>query len=211
MPNPASVYCEEQGGTLEMKTDNTGGQYGICKFSDGTECEEWAFFRGECRPGAATTPALKMDEPAQVYVNNDYGFSLSVPESWAIEEHPDYLILSKPGYRFFLGFQGADEDPKPFRTGMPEGEFVDSGSAILFGQAIPKRILVFEGKNKVVAYGGRIKAGDLMVVMYLDGVESTDTNYREIDISPEVIAEADQIIASIALISGVQPKLELNP
>jgi eight-cysteine-cluster-containing protein len=48
LPNPASVYCEQHGGTLEIRTDASGGQYGVCVFPDGTECEEWAFFRGEC-------------------------------------------------------------------------------------------------------------------------------------------------------------------
>ena len=48
MANPASVYCEEHNGTLEIKTDSDGGQYGMCRFGNGTECEEWKFFRGEC-------------------------------------------------------------------------------------------------------------------------------------------------------------------
>lgn len=43
--NPASVYCQEQGGELEIKTATDGGQFGWCKFSDGRECEEWDFFR----------------------------------------------------------------------------------------------------------------------------------------------------------------------
>ncbi|MBU1866793.1 MAG: DUF333 domain-containing protein, partial [Actinobacteria bacterium] len=29
-----------------------GGTYGVCVFPDGSECDEWAFFRGECEPGA---------------------------------------------------------------------------------------------------------------------------------------------------------------
>ena len=49
--NPASVYCEEHGGELEIRTGDDGGEYGVCVFSDGSECEEWAFFRGECGPG----------------------------------------------------------------------------------------------------------------------------------------------------------------
>ncbi|MCA9971355.1 MAG: META domain-containing protein [Anaerolineales bacterium] len=50
LANPASVYCEAQGGTLAMRTDESGGQYGVCIFEDGSECDEWAFFRGECAP-----------------------------------------------------------------------------------------------------------------------------------------------------------------
>ena len=45
--NPASVNCIEKGGTLKIM-DGEGGQSGICPLPDGTECEEWAYFRGEC-------------------------------------------------------------------------------------------------------------------------------------------------------------------
>ncbi|MBU2578545.1 DUF333 domain-containing protein [Patescibacteria group bacterium] len=48
MPNPASVFCQKMGYKLELRTESNGGQYGICIFPDGSECEEWVFFRGEC-------------------------------------------------------------------------------------------------------------------------------------------------------------------
>jgi putative hemolysin len=48
--NPASTYCVEQGGTSEIRTAEDGSQYGACVFPDGSECEEWALFRGECTP-----------------------------------------------------------------------------------------------------------------------------------------------------------------
>jgi putative hemolysin len=44
--NPASTYCVEQGGILEIR-ENKLGQYGVC-VKDGKECEEWAYYRGEC-------------------------------------------------------------------------------------------------------------------------------------------------------------------
>ena len=47
--NPASVYCIEQGGRVEIRKLPDGGEVGYCVFPDGTECEEWAFFRGECK------------------------------------------------------------------------------------------------------------------------------------------------------------------
>ena len=52
LPNPASVYCEEQNGRLEMRSDENG-THGVCIFDDGSECEEWAYYRGECTPGGA--------------------------------------------------------------------------------------------------------------------------------------------------------------
>jgi putative hemolysin len=50
LPNPASKFCEDQGYRLEIR-DEAGGQVGYCIFADGTECEEWAFYRGQCAPG----------------------------------------------------------------------------------------------------------------------------------------------------------------
>ncbi len=53
--NPASEYCIEQGGDLDIREGAEGGQVGICVFPDGSgsECEEWAFYRGECDPGTS--------------------------------------------------------------------------------------------------------------------------------------------------------------
>ena len=50
LPNPASQHCEEQGYTIEMR-EEAGGTVGYCIFPDGSECEEWAYYRGECEPG----------------------------------------------------------------------------------------------------------------------------------------------------------------
>ena len=35
MPNPASVYCEKNGNTLEIHTAADGSQSGVCVFPDG--------------------------------------------------------------------------------------------------------------------------------------------------------------------------------
>ncbi len=73
MPNPASVYCEEQGGTLEIRTDDeSDGQLGYCVFPDGSECEEWAYYRGECQPGESQGMA-DMPNPASVYCEENDG------------------------------------------------------------------------------------------------------------------------------------------
>ena len=45
--NPASENCINNGGKLSI-VDKPEGQVGMCKLSDGTVCEEWAYFRGEC-------------------------------------------------------------------------------------------------------------------------------------------------------------------
>ena len=56
MPNPASVYCEEHGYKLEIRTAADGSQNGLCLFPDGGTCDEWAYFRGECGPAEPNSP-----------------------------------------------------------------------------------------------------------------------------------------------------------
>jgi hypothetical protein len=46
LANPASVFCVEQGGTIEI-VDETDGQVGYCNLPDGTRVEEWEFFRSQ--------------------------------------------------------------------------------------------------------------------------------------------------------------------
>jgi len=53
MPNPASVYCTQNGNKLEIRTAADGSQYGVCVFPDGSTCDEWDYFRGECDPAAS--------------------------------------------------------------------------------------------------------------------------------------------------------------
>ncbi len=56
--NPAAVYCKEQGGENEIKTFSSG-QRGFCFFPDGSQCEEWDFYRGDCKQGQLKIEILK--------------------------------------------------------------------------------------------------------------------------------------------------------
>jgi putative hemolysin len=49
--NPASQNCVQQGGTLAIEREPTGGEIGVCMFEDNRQCEEWALLRGECPVG----------------------------------------------------------------------------------------------------------------------------------------------------------------
>ena len=42
--NPASVYCEEKGGE-SILVRSKKGDFGICRFKDGTAMEEWEYYR----------------------------------------------------------------------------------------------------------------------------------------------------------------------
>ena len=45
MANPASVYCRQHGGKLEIVKDKDGGEVGYCTLPGGERIEEWALFR----------------------------------------------------------------------------------------------------------------------------------------------------------------------
>ena len=71
MANPASVNCGKVGGNVEIKKDAQGNEYGMCTFTNGTTCDEWALFRNEgCKPFSpvtTTAPAsVGMANPASV-------------------------------------------------------------------------------------------------------------------------------------------------
>lgn len=54
MPNPASVFCQQSGGRVEIREDAERNQYGVCVFGSfpfETECEEWSYFY-KCSPDA---------------------------------------------------------------------------------------------------------------------------------------------------------------
>ena len=46
----------KKGGKLEIRKGKKG-EYGVCKFPNGKECEEWALFRGKCSPEDEKAPA----------------------------------------------------------------------------------------------------------------------------------------------------------
>ncbi len=70
LANPASVYCGQVGGKTEIKKDATGAEYGMCVFANGSSCEEWALFRGECKPTASVSTVANLTATAKTVINN---------------------------------------------------------------------------------------------------------------------------------------------
>ncbi|MDD1653758.1 MAG: DUF333 domain-containing protein [Methanomicrobiales archaeon] len=66
MANPSAVYCEEQNLTYEIRTNPDGSQSGVCILADGTECDGWEYYRGDC-PATATMPGAGIANPSAVY------------------------------------------------------------------------------------------------------------------------------------------------
>ena len=103
MPNPAAVYCEQHGGQLKIVTAADGSQSGRCIFPDGSACDEWAYFRGECQPLSIepTSAAPELDGSGwKIYRNELLGYSFHYPADAEIttDDNPlKSLHISGPG------------------------------------------------------------------------------------------------------------------
>lgn len=49
LANPAALVCINNGRQLRIEKDSAGNQTGWCYWQSGEKCEEWAYFRGECK------------------------------------------------------------------------------------------------------------------------------------------------------------------
>ncbi len=58
--NPASSNCLEKGGELILR-NQPAGQFNVCAFADGKECEEWALLRGACPTGGVDVSGYATD------------------------------------------------------------------------------------------------------------------------------------------------------
>ncbi|NTU56079.1 MAG: DUF333 domain-containing protein [Anaerolineales bacterium] len=70
IPNPASVYCVDRGFKSEIRTATDGSQSGVCIFPDGSECDEWAYFRGECGPANQPVTPEFVEEPPAMHASS---------------------------------------------------------------------------------------------------------------------------------------------
>ena len=75
IPNPASVYCTQQGNNLEIRTAADGSQSGVCIFPEGSSCDEWAYSRGECglAPQKSPTPGTTLEATTEAGGGNPGG------------------------------------------------------------------------------------------------------------------------------------------
>jgi uncharacterized protein len=116
MPNPASVYCEQTGNKLEIRTAADGSQNGICVFPDGRTCDEWAYYRRECVPAThkSPTPAMSIEEQA----SGGYmppGTSEEIADWWGVikstesgAQYDDYFERQDFGQIIYFGIDSKD-------------------------------------------------------------------------------------------------------
>ena len=179
--NPASVYCEEQGGTVEIRTDDTGEQLGVCVFDDGSECEEWALYRGECEPGEDTADATDADAA------DDAG-----------DDTADVEVSV-----FFVNDQLGDPCGEVFpvtRRVSAEGLVAGTVAALVAGP---------DAEERADGYGGWFSTDTRDVVRSVDVVEGTAV-VDFVDLR-EIIPNASTSCGSAALLSQLDATLSALP
>jgi len=114
MPNPASVYCTQEGNKLEIRTAADGSQSGICVFPDGSTCDEWAFYQGECglaaQESSTPTMAVEKTKKASGGVTEEQASGGYMPEG-ASEEMADWwgvIKSTEPGAQYDDYFERQD-------------------------------------------------------------------------------------------------------
>ena len=127
MPNPASVYCVENGNKLEIHTAADGSQSGVCVFPDGSTCDEWAYFRGECglTTQKSSTPAIVVEATlTEASGNTDEnasggymppGTSEEIADWWGVikntvpgAQYDDYFERQDMGQIIYFGINSMD-------------------------------------------------------------------------------------------------------
>jgi putative hemolysin len=84
LPNPAAVYCEEQGGTVS-------GPEPMCELPDGTVVDAWEYYRNETQSGGAG-----IANPASVFCEEQGGREFG-PEPMC--ELPDGTVID--GWEYY--------------------------------------------------------------------------------------------------------------
>ncbi|QQS59243.1 DUF333 domain-containing protein [Candidatus Peregrinibacteria bacterium] len=62
---PATEYCRENGGYIDVRRDERGADWRYCVFEDSSECEEQAFFTKECQQGDSLQETVVLNEEGQ--------------------------------------------------------------------------------------------------------------------------------------------------
>lgn len=107
MQNPASVYCEQTGNKLEIVTAADGSQSGKCVFPDGSVCDEWTYYRGECGPATQKSPTPTMAADATT-VGNTPGNSMPPGEVEKVVDWWGVIKSTEPGSQYDDYFERQD-------------------------------------------------------------------------------------------------------
>ncbi len=178
--NPASQYCVDHGGTLEIRKSAEGNEVGICVFPNGSECEEWAYYRGQCQPTLQSAkPTRIVFEPGATSASVEGEVTDKAKVTFVVRAMKGQLMmvtLSAPQDDIFLGITTDDGSPlvRPVAEAQHwTGELPRSGDYYievvamrqgapfsLFVQ-IPRTITFPEGSN-TVTFQGVVRQGQMV-------------------------------------------------
>jgi len=186
--NPASKNCIEKGGKLDIRSDSSGGQFGVCVFPSGKECEEWALMRGQCGPENGSANA------GTAYRNVQYGFTFNYPQAWKLQETagtPLTVTLTNGNHVLRLQVKRVSENAS-FAADAPQGgEISQQGSLVVLGQVVPLQVVTLEGKLKSAAVN--LRNGEVLFRFQLD--DSADP-----EISADRLQEVQGMITSLQIL-----------
>ena len=113
MPNPAAVYCSNQG--YEYSD-------GKCIFPDGSSCDSWEFYRGECSYNPEPEKPIGMPNPASSYCAAQ-GYDLETRTDPTTGGEVGYCVFpdgsSCEEWAFYRGQCQYHPKPKPQPTPTP--------------------------------------------------------------------------------------------
>jgi putative hemolysin len=191
----AAEFCKEQEGLIEFRmTDHDNIR--VCVLLDGSECEEWAYFRNACAAGE-TRDEWGPDSNVHRYHNRVTGFVFEYPAQWTLDEEPHRVILSENDLTVFIEYRVRSEDVREFGMGPGSaGDWVPLGHIPFMHADIELLALSYEDKIKAVVYrapGGIIRKG----LEFAFTVVDFSADYDAIDVSTETINAISEIIKNL--------------
>ena len=128
MPNPASVYCEEQGWTVNVVKDEEWNESGMCKLTDGTEVEEWEYYRANHQDETATTWDMSTWDAAPLYTEED----LKAAEKVINDEGFGKMTVKVENIKLaYMGDEKANEELEYCKT-FEEKEWLTIDECVVF-------------------------------------------------------------------------------
>ena len=170
IPNPASQFCINCGYCCEIRTDPQGGQFGVCVFPDGSECEEWSFYR-KCNSPQSCDGDCNCPWPCPkriIYVDDDGPADFNNIQAATDDTNDGDTIIVKKGIYFEnINFRGKNiiltstdpKDPTVVAATIIDGNNLDS---VVTFAGTENRTCVLSGftvRNGYANYGAGICGG----------------------------------------------------
>ena len=163
IPNPAAQFCVQCGYRSEIRTDPQGGQYGVCVFPDGSECDEWDYFR-KCHLAQCGDCNCPWPCPKRIIYVDDDANGLNDGSSW------------QNAYKFLQdALTDANSSPKPVEIRVAQGIYKPDDFA-LSDRPNLGRAETFQLKNGVAIRGGYA------------GIGAPDPNARDIQLYKTILS-----------------------